>query len=204
MHDDRHDEAGVVRDFRLGQAEAGLQRRERDALESAARAIGMQRRQRSRMSGVDRLQEGIGFGAADLSEEQTIGAKPQARLQQILDGDTSEALITFGREQREMIGLGRTQLARVLDRDHALVHGDFLEEGVEERRLSRGRPARNHHGHSVPNREFQRGHAPLRRGVAEQPRQLAIGVRRAFEIDNAGTARPDVVESAKPHEILET
>ena len=85
LDDDRHDQPDVFENFRLGQAEPGLHGRQRNALERAARVIRMQRRQRTGMAGVDGLKEGIGFGAADFAQEQSVRPQPESRLEQALD-----------------------------------------------------------------------------------------------------------------------
>ena len=173
-----------------------LQRHQRQALESAMTAIGVQRRQRAGMARVDRLQKGRGFRAANFAEKQAIGTKTKTRFEQVLNGHLCEALPAFRREQGQPVGLRRLQLARVLDRHDALAVGNLFEKRVEEGRLSRRRSARNNHRDVIFDGERQGSLHAFGGGVLQQRRQLRFDFRIMVEIGLGGTAHLHAFESA--------
>ena len=60
------------------QPRARLKHQQRDLLDRAFGAVGMDSGHRSRMAGIDRAQESISLGPAQLADDDPVGAHPQA------------------------------------------------------------------------------------------------------------------------------
>ena len=105
----------------------------------------MDRRERARVAGVDRAQEGISLGPAQFSHNDPIGPHPQRRLEQIIGRNPRFAQFTLDRQQPHRVGMAHRDFGGILDQHDPFVWRDFAHQSVEKRRLSARRPARDQH-----------------------------------------------------------
>ena len=178
----RDDRADIFHDLRLAQLQIRLQRHQRQALESAIRAVGMERRQGAGMAGIDGLEERRRLGATDFAKEQPVGPQSQAQLQQVLNRHLREALPALGGKQRQPVRLRRLELARVFDRDHALGVRDLFEQRIQKSRLARRRSAGDDHRHVVFDGEGERLLHAVRGCVLQQLSQFALYLGIVIEV----------------------
>src|SRR2546422_3675146 len=127
LYHDRYDRPHVLDDQRLVDVRKALHHHECKLLEGEPRAVRVNGRDRARMPAVDRAQVGKGLLAAQLAEQNAVGAQPQRRFAQILRADAGEALVAPRIEKAHRIALRGPQLARVLDHDEPLVRRNLLE-----------------------------------------------------------------------------
>ena len=118
-----------------------------ESVEDVEGAVGVTRRPRPVVAGVQRLDEGEHLGAAHLADDQAVGTQPQRGAHELLERDRRWAVDggRAGLEPEEVNG-GRQQLGGVLDRDDPLARSATRpSSGVEQRRLARRRGAADDH-----------------------------------------------------------
>ena len=108
------------------------------------------------VAGVHRLQHVQRFGAANLTDEDAVGAHSKTVAQQLADGQLSLAF-DVGRTvlQRDDVWVVDLQLGGVFDRDHALVVRDEARDDVQGRRLARTGAAGHQDVHAAEHRGLQ-------------------------------------------------
>src|SRR5882672_3043836 len=101
------------------------------------RVVGVQRRHRTIMARVHRLQHVQGFAAATLTDDDAVGSHTQAALDELANWDGTLAL-DVGRTRLELdpVRLLELKLRGVLARDQALGLWDEGREDVEQRGLT--------------------------------------------------------------------
>src|SRR5205814_9723441 len=108
-----------------------------EAGERVARRVRVDRRERALVARVHRLEHVQGLGAADLADDDPVGAHAQGVPYELADADLALALdVRRARLERDDVLLLQLQLGRVLDRDDALVAGDERRHRVQRRRLT--------------------------------------------------------------------
>ena len=124
---------------RLGrQLEARHRHHVLEAGQRVARGVGVDGAHRAVVAGVHRLQHVDGFLAADLAEDDPVGAHAQRVLDEVAHGDLALALDVGGAGlQPHHVRLLQLQLGRVLDRHRALAVVDHPAHGVQQRGLAR-------------------------------------------------------------------
>ena len=77
----------------------------------------------SSVAGVEGLDEIVGLGAADLADDEAVGAVAQGMLHQVTNGDGAALLLRAGLLgfEPQAVGSGDPELAGVLDADDALL-----------------------------------------------------------------------------------
>ena len=107
------------------QVEAGHQHHRLHPGQGVARGVGVHRRQRAVVAGVHRLEHVEGLGAADLTDDDAVGAHAQRVAHEIANGDLSVAF-DVGRASLEAdhVLLVQLQLDGILDGDDALVRAE--------------------------------------------------------------------------------
>ena len=96
------------------------------------------------MARVHRLEHVERLGAADLADDDPVGAHAQAVADEVADRDLALALdVRRARLEPQRVALVELELGGVLDRDDAVVVRDRLGEDVQERRLSGAGTARD-------------------------------------------------------------
>ena len=91
---------------------------------------------------VHRLQHVERFGASHLSDEDAVGAHPEAVAQQLANGQLALAFDVGGAVfEGDDVRVVDLQLGGVLDRDHTLVVRDEPRDDVQGRRLAGAGPA---------------------------------------------------------------
>ena len=121
-------------------------------------------RHRAVVAGVHRLQHVERFVAADLAEDDAVGAHAQRVLQQVAHRDLAGALEVgrAGLEPHDM-RLLQLQFGGVLDRHGALGRVDHPRQGVEQRRLARAGAAGDQDVEPAARGDLQqRRHLPAR------------------------------------------
>ena len=118
-------EAICSRMARDRQVDAGHEHHRLEAGERVARRVGVHGGQRAVVAGVHRLEHVQRLAAADLADDDAVGAHAQRVAHQVADGDLAPAL-DVGRAalQPDDVRLVELQLGGVLDGDDALVVGD--------------------------------------------------------------------------------
>ena len=121
----------------LGQVRRAHRDHRFDTGQRVARRVGVDGRQRPVVAGVHRLQHVERLFAADLADDDAIGAHAQGVDDQLPLPDRALAF-DVGRTRLEPrhVFLPQLQLGGVLDRDDALVLGDEAGQHVEQRRLA--------------------------------------------------------------------
>ena len=96
------------------------------------RGVGVDGRHRTVVTGVHRLQHVEGLSAADLTDQDAVGAHPEAVAEELPDGQLAPPLNVGGAVlESDDVRVVDLQLGRVLDRDHALVVRDEPRDHVE-------------------------------------------------------------------------
>ena len=108
-----------------------------EAGERVARVVRVDRRQRALVARVHRLEHVQGLGAADLADDDPVGAHAQGVPDELADADLALSFdVRRPRLERDHVLLLELELGRILDRDDALVTGDERRHRVERRRLT--------------------------------------------------------------------
>ena len=110
------------------------------------------------MAGVHRGEQVEAFAAANLAEDDPVGAHTQRVDDEVADRDRALAL-EVGRAglERQPVRLLQAELGRVLDGEHALARVDQLRQGVEHRRLARAGAARDDDVHPARAGDLEHG-----------------------------------------------
>ncbi len=96
-------------------------------------AVGVDGGERAVVAGGHGLEHVEGLAAADLADDDPVGAHPQGVADEVADGDVALALDVGGAGfQAYHVGLLELEFGGVLDGDDALVAGDEAGEGVEQ------------------------------------------------------------------------
>ena len=104
------------------------------------------------MAGVHRLQHVERFFAADLADDDAIGAHTQGVDHQLPLADRALAFdVRRARLEPRHVLLVELQLGRVLDRDDALLVADEAGQHVEQRRLAGAGAAADQHVQARPH-----------------------------------------------------
>ena len=91
----------------------------------------------ARVHGLEHVER---LGAADLADDDAVGAHTQGVADELADADLALALdVRRARLERDDVLLLELELGRVLDRDDALVVRDERREGVEHASSYRSR-----------------------------------------------------------------
>ena len=100
-------------------------------------AIGVDRGQRTVVTGIHRLEHVERFAAAALTDDDAIGPHTQRVADQVADADFAGALnVRRARFEPDDVVLVERKLGRVFDGDDAVGVGDVAREDVEEGRLT--------------------------------------------------------------------
>ena len=119
------------------QVDAGRQHERLEPGQRVARGVGVDRRQRALVARVHRLEHVQGLGAADLADDDPVGAHAQGVPDELADADLALALdVRRPRLERDHVLLLELELGGVLDRDDALVARDEGRDRVQRRRLT--------------------------------------------------------------------
>src|SRR4029079_4008982 len=107
-------------------------------------------------TGVHRRQEVETLLAANLAEDDAVGAHTQRVDDEVADGNRALAL-EVGRPgfERQPVRLLQPKLGRVFDGDHTLTRVDHLRQGVEHGRLTRTGTTGDDHVHAAGAGDFQ-------------------------------------------------
>ena len=133
----------IMLDLVTTQACAALQDEQRNLLDCARRAVGMYRRHRSGMAGVDRAQKRERFGAPQFANDDAVGAHAERGRKEIIGCDTCFAQFAPCGEQTDAIGMAHIEFGRILDQDQSLVVRDLANERIQKSCLARRGPARD-------------------------------------------------------------
>ena len=137
--------------------------------ERVARRVRVDRRQRALVARVHRLEHVERLGAADLADDDPVGAHAQGVADELANPDLALALdVRRARLERDHVLLLELELGGVLDRDDALVAGHERRHRVQRRRLTGAGTAGDEH--------VQLPAARTRRGT-ERPSASAIRTR---------------------------
>ncbi len=138
VHDQVDRRSGLLADRPLGQIHAGHHHHRLEPRQRVARCVGVQRRDRTVVAGVHRLQHVEGRRVTNLADDYAIGPHTQGILHQVADRDLASALdVGRPRLHPDHVILAQLQLRGVLDGDDALVVSDVGRQDVEGRRLAR-------------------------------------------------------------------
>ena len=103
-------------------------------------------RHRPVVPGVHRLQHVEGLGAADLPDDDAVGAHAQRVAQELALRDLTDSFdVRRARFHLHDVRLLQTQLNGVFDRDHPLVGVDVLRHRIQQCRLAGAGAARDQH-----------------------------------------------------------
>ena len=94
------------------------------------RGVGVKRRERPGVSGVERLQQIEGFPAANLTQEDAVRSQPERRLQKIANRDRRQTWLLAAGLEPNQIRFSDLDLGGVFDQDDALLVGDGGGESV--------------------------------------------------------------------------
>jgi len=143
---DDHLERGrdLLADRLVGQRVAGHQDQVLEAVQCVARAVRVDRGERSVMARVHGLEHVQHLVAAHLADHDAVGTHTERVPDEVAlrDRAASFDVRRTGLEPHH-VRLLELELRRVLDRDDALALGDVAREDVEERRLAGARTARD-------------------------------------------------------------
>ncbi len=103
------------------------------------------------MTGIHCAEEADGFLAAQLAQQDSVWPQAQGGLEKIVGVDHRFSELTFYGDQAEVVGTMQLHLCRVLNDDHALVHGNLAQERVQECRLTGGCAAADQDRLPVPD-----------------------------------------------------
>ena len=128
------------------QVDAGREHERLEPGERVARRVRVDRRQRAVVARVHRLEHVQRLGAADLADDDPVGAHAQGVADELADADLALALdVRRARLERDHVVLLELELGRVLDRDDALVVRDEGGQRVQQRRLAGAGAAGDQH-----------------------------------------------------------
>ena len=106
--------------------------------------VGVERGERAVVAGVHGLEHVQHLVAADLADDDAVGAHTQGVAHQVARRDLALAFdVRRARLQAHDVRLLELELGRVLDGDDALVGRDEARQDVEQRRLARAGAARD-------------------------------------------------------------
>ncbi len=112
--------------------------------------------------GVHRLEHVQGLGAADLTDDDAIGAHAQGVAHEIANGDLALAFdVGRARLEADHVLLAQLELDGILDRDDALVPGNEARQHVEQRRLAGAGAARDEDVHAALDSRGKHGRRPV-------------------------------------------
>src|SRR3546814_15917228 len=89
------------------------------------------------MPGIDCAQEGEGFGAAQLAQDDSIGAHAKRGRYEVVGGRGRLAERAAGRDQADGIVVRQPDLGGVFDQDQPFLDRYFADQRIEEGRLTR-------------------------------------------------------------------
>ena len=99
--------------------------------------VRVDRDERALVAGVERLEHVERLAAADLADDDPVGAHAQRVAHEVADRDLAAALdVGRARLERDDVRLLQPQLGVVLDRDDPLAVRDGGRQGVQQRRLA--------------------------------------------------------------------
>ena len=143
----------------------------------------MQRRDRSLVAGVHRLQHVEALGATNLTDDDPVGTHAQRVADEIADRDLAAALdIRRSRLEPHDMVLLQLQLDGVLDRDDPLVARDERREHIEKRRLAGAGATRDEDVHLGAHRRIE--HRRDFAGERAEPDEVVARVRGARELSD--------------------
>ena len=196
VHDDVDAPAQVVADGGQRPRRHRLHDERLEPVQGVEGAVGVARRHRPVVAGVQRLDEADHLGAAHLADHQAVGAQAQRRVEQSLERYGGGALgAARARFQADQVVDGGVQFGGVLERDDAFAGTRAGEQAAQERRLSRGGGAGDdgvatavehlveQRGHSVGGERGQR-QRPL-----PEPSQRQAGAADGDRLDDRAHAR---------------
>ena len=131
--DEQVDGRGHLRpDGLVGEVDRGHHHHRLQAGERVTGGVGVNGRHRPVVAGVHRLQHIQGLAAADLADDDPVGAHAEAVANQLADRQLALPL-HVGRAvlERDHVWVLDLELGRVLDRDDALHFGDVRREDVQ-------------------------------------------------------------------------
>ena len=170
-------------DLDLGHGGEGLQPHQR-----VLGAVGVHGGQRAVVAGRHRLEHVEGLAAADLADDDAVGAHAQRVADQVADGDLALALdVRRAGLQPDDVLLLELEFGGVLDGDDALVLRDQPGEGVEQRGLAGARGAGDDDVEAGPD---ERRRAAISMCSSSEPSadQLVQGVGAGEAADGEGGA----------------
>ena len=142
-----------------GRRRPAMRARECQGLQPPERTVGIvgvHRRERPGVTGVERLQQIERLGPPHLADDQPVGAQPQRHSHQLghRDRPMTVGVGRLGLESHQ-VGMQQPELGRLFDGDDALVGREGRTERVEQGRLARTGAATDHDrlANSVPRRE---------------------------------------------------
>ena len=141
--------------------------------------VGVDGRERSVVTGVERLKHVEGFAAAHLADDDAVGTHPQRGAHQVAHAHRARAFCV-GRPGLEPhdVGLHQPQLGGLFDGDDALTGGDRRRQRVEEGGLARARASGDQQ-------------VPAGRDGPAQERARRAGGAEGVEIDGSGAEAAD-------------
>ena len=137
LHDDRDGRGDLLANRSFRQIQVGHGDHRFQPGQRVARSVGVDRGHRAFVAGVHGLQHVEGFFAANLADDDAVGAHTQAVDQQLPLADRALPF-DVGRPglQAHDVFLRELQFGRVFDGDQALVLRNVLRQDVQERRLA--------------------------------------------------------------------
>ena len=168
---------------RSGRSMPGHEHERLHAAIGVARRVRVQRRDRSLVAGVHRLQHVEALGAADLADDDAVGPHAKRVAHEVADRDLAATLdVRRARLESHDVLLLQLQLDGVLDRDDALVARDERGEHVEQRGLAGAGTARDEDVHLRPHRGIEHGRDLA--GQRAEADEVVDRVRRAGELSD--------------------
>ena len=127
----------ICSDRTEGQVDACCQHQRLEAGQRVTGRVRVDRRQRALVARVHRLEHVQGLGAADLADDDPVGAHAQRVPDELADADLALALdVRRPSLERDHVLLLELELGGVLDRDDPLVARDEGRDRVQRRRLT--------------------------------------------------------------------
>ena len=144
------------------EVEAGHQHEGLDTGERVTGAVGVDRGDRAVVAGVHGLEHVERLARTTLTDDDAVGAHPEAVLHEVADRDLALALdVRRAGLEREHVVLVELELLGVLDGDDALVGRDERRQHVEGRRLA-GTGTAGHDDVQLPDDQAWRNRADAR------------------------------------------
>ena len=174
----------------IRQLDAALHDARREPRQRLLRRVRVNRRQRARVAGVQRLQQVERFPAAHLADDDAVRSMPQRRPEQVANRHGRQTRLLASRLEPDQVRPVDLQLRRVLDQHDAVVGRQERRERVQQRRLARARaaadqdvlvPARSPSRTVVEHVRRHRADPDEFLGREEPRLKLANGQRRAAE-----------------------